>query len=307
MSTNNSKISLYKIRTAGEVIGDTFAFVSNNFKVLFKYVIYLLLPLCLLLAFAFNGYMSATSSLSSMSENSANVDMSMVWGLLGQMGCYLLLALLAQMVLVSLVFAMIRHYENHELGLLGVRLSDLKPLLTFNLKRSLALIGVSLLLALLLVVVIGGLTLLIRAWAALMVLVIVLVLLGPLVLLTPIYLLEEQLSVWGAIRKALRLGMSTWGKVVGVILIVAIICGIIQAIFSLPWYVLVLAKMVVGMEGAAEGVFVGSVGYDILAYLAALLVTFASMLTYVVIYVCEAYLYGHAAEKHNQQTAAGNF
>lgn len=306
MSTNNSKISLYKIRTAGEVIGDTFAFVSNNFKVLFKYVIYLMLPLCLLLAFAFNGYMSAASSLSSLSENSANVDMSELWGMLGQMGCYILLSLLSQMVMVSLIFAIMRHYEASEQGLQGMRLSDLKPLLTFNMKRSLALIGVSLLLVLLLGVIIGAMAWLIRVWAVLMLLIIVLILMGPLVLLTPVYLMEEQLSVWGAIRKALSLGMATWGKVVGVIIVVAIICAIIQTIFSLPWYVLVLAKMVQGMEGAAEGVFTGSVGYDILAYLAALLMILSAMLTYVVIYVCEAYLYGHAAEKHNQLTA-GNF
>jgi len=300
MSTVISKIKLYKVRTAGEVIGDTFAFLTNNFVTLFKNVSYLLLPVCLLLAFAFSMYMDASSSIKSFVNSNGSYDQSQVIRLAGSMLFYVLMVIISQLMLGSLIFAMIKYDDQNEQGLHGVRLSMLMPLFKKNIKRMLVLIGVSILLA----VVFGGLSvalaLVIGLWSMLLMLVVTLILIGPLVLLTPIYILEENISVWSAIKKALQLGMSTWGKIVGVMIVMSAICIIIQGIFMLPWCVLFLAKMVMGMEGGTDDLYVNSLSYSIWTYLSAILVSFSYVMIYMVLYVCEAYLYGHAVEKNNE-------
>ena len=300
MSTVISKIKLYKVRTAGEVIGDTFAFLSNNFATLFKNVSCLMLPVCLLLAFAFSLYMDASSSINSFIGSNGSYDLSQVTRLVGRMSFYILMLIISQWVLGSLIFAMIKYDDQNEQGLHGVRLSALMPLFKKNIKRMLVLIGVSILLA----VVFGGLTvalaLVIGLWSILLLLVITLILTGPLVLLTPVYLLEENISVWSAIKKALQLGMNTWGKIVGVIIVMTVICIIVQGIFTLPWCILYLAKTLMAMDGGTEDLFVNSLSYSILTYLSAVLVSFSYVMIYMVYYVCEAYLYGHAVEKNNE-------
>ena len=299
MSTVISKIKLYKVRTAGEVIGDTFAFVTNNFQALFKNIASLLLPVCLIQAWAFSLYVDACLSINSLVDSNGNFDLSQAMGLFGSMSFYILITIISQLILASLMFAIIKYDEQSELGLRGVRLSALMPLFKKNMKRMLVLTGVSILLAVLLGGLAVALSLVIGLWSMLLMFVITLILIGPLVLLTPVYVIEENISVWAAIKKALRLGMNTWGKIVGVIIVMSVICIIIQGIFTLPWCVLFLAKTLMAMDGGAEDLFVNSVSYSILSYFAAVLLSFSYVLIYMVLYVCEAYLYGHAVEKNN--------
>ena len=299
MSTVISKIKLYKVRTAGEVIGDTFAFVTNNFQALFKNIASLLLPVCLIQAWAFSLYVDACLSINSLVDSNGNFDLSQAMGLFGSMSFYILITIISQLILASLMFAIIKYDEQSELGLRGVRLSALMPLFKKNMKRMLVLTGVSILLAVLLGGLSVALSLVIGLWSMLLMFVITLILIGPLVLLTPVYVIEENISVWAAIKKALRLGMNTWGKIVGVIIVMSVICIIIQGIFTLPWCVLFLAKTLMAMDGGAEDLFVNSVSYSILSYFAAVLLSFSYVLIYMVLYVCEAYLYGHAVEKNN--------
>jgi len=304
-STNITKITLYKMRTAGEVISDTFGFITSHFQMLLKNILLLLLPLCLLQALVFMLYVDALASITSLT------DINDQWGLLLQWGAifvaFLLIALLSQLLLASLVFAVIQRAEQSDQGLLGVRLANLKPMLNRNMKCMLALVGIGIVLGLLLVGLMGALFMLIGAWSGVVLMLVIVLLLSPLTLLTPVYVLEEHISLWQAVKKALRLGMSIWGKVVGVVLVVYIICSIGQTIFSLPWYILFVAKAMMLFGGDAADLFVDSWIYLLLTYLAALLLIFAGMMVNAVLYVCQAYLYGHAVEKDNQQNAASDY
>ena len=77
MEFKTKKIALYKVRNFSEKFDDTFAFVRENWKVIFKYLTYLILPVCLLQAIALNGYMDTAFNMSSVSSGKAS-DMTSV-------------------------------------------------------------------------------------------------------------------------------------------------------------------------------------------------------------------------------------
>lgn len=65
MESQKAKIVLYAKRTFGEKMNASFDFIKENWKPLFKFTTYILLPLCLVQALSLNGLMGSTMSLSS--------------------------------------------------------------------------------------------------------------------------------------------------------------------------------------------------------------------------------------------------
>ena len=65
MESQKAKIVLYAKRTFGEKMNASFDFIKENWKPLFKFTTYLLLPLCLVQALSLNSLMGSTMSLTS--------------------------------------------------------------------------------------------------------------------------------------------------------------------------------------------------------------------------------------------------
>ena len=302
---NRPLIPLYKVRKFGEKISDTFSFVSENIRPLFKFITYLLLPLCLFQALAFNGlmgqYFSALGNMASGgSTNDADVLSSMrLEGMAGYFLGSVFFYTIGTLLLVSLVYAMMYLYEHREGRLTDITFNEVRGLLIHNIKRFIYLILVGLL--------IGAIFI---AWVVLMAAaspylffvsyVVGLVVLVPLMLAAPIYLFE-RVNVLEAYFKAFRLGFKTWGGVFAVFIVLSLIVGILQMITTLPWEIAMIFKNMLGTD-EADMAFTSTVGYSFLTYILGVIQCYGAYLVYAIIFIGIAYQYGHASEKIDRVT-----
>ena len=238
-------IPLYKVRRFGEKISDTFAFIGENIRPLFKYITYLLLPLCLFQALAFNGLMSNYfSTIGNIAGGKLDNDnMFFSDGMQGMLGNFILTMLfytVGSLILISLVYALMYLYEHREGRLSDITFSEIRSLLTRNIKRGVVLILVGFVIVLLFF-----------AWVFLMATaspylfvvayIVGLVLIIPMSLAAPIYLFEH-VNVLEAYLKAIRLGFKTFGGVLAVVIVLSLIVGILQMITTLPWEIAMIFK-----------------------------------------------------------------
>ena len=146
------RIPLYKVRQFGEKINDTFSFVSENFKPLFKYVTYFMLPLALLMALAMNGYMDGVLQ---TARNPDAMSADAIANFAVGYGGIILLSLLMGIILPALIYAMMRIYSERENGLKNLTWQELKPTMMHLLKRNTKLMLAFLFFGLLLFAVFG--------------------------------------------------------------------------------------------------------------------------------------------------------
>ena len=62
MESQKPKVAMYVKRPFGEKLNASFDFIKENWKQLFKYSTYLILPICLIQAANFSGFSSASVS-----------------------------------------------------------------------------------------------------------------------------------------------------------------------------------------------------------------------------------------------------
>ena len=126
----------------------------------------------------------------------------------------------------------------------------------------------------------------------------------PLMLFTPAYLLED-IPLLSALSKSLRLGFSTWWGTFALMLVLGFIVSFLQGIFSIPYYIMVVVKTILGMQGNGSEFF-DSVGYSFTVYLFGVLQSYATFLLMTIVFVGLALQYGHAAEKIDHVTMEDN-
>ena len=283
------KIPLYKVRQFGEKISDTFAFVSENLKPLLKYITYFMLPVALLMGLAMNGYLNSVLHLAAIGDE---MSPETLVELASSFGGVMVALLVGYPLLSAVVYGLMRVYGERENRLRGLMWAEFKPVFMPALKRSFKLLGFALLLGLLVSAVAGALVFVLGT--ALRVLV-------PISLMTPIYLFEDEITLMGALKKAMRLGFRTWGGIFAVMFVLGLIVGIVSGIISLPWSIALGAQAAFGMEEDAES-FVGTTGFGFIVFLLSVLQSFVSFLCYAVPTIGLAYQYGHAAEKIDHVT-----
>ena len=299
MDFTTKKIALYKVRNFSEKFDDTFALVRENWKVLFKYLTYLLLPVCLFQAVALDGYMDHAFNMSSVGNKSS--DLSGVLQSLGwSYGGIILCSLIGTMLLVSVVYGLMSIYDRSDNRLVGLTGNDFKPVLLKNLKRSGLAFVFFIVLMILFVVLSAILIYLFTPLVALLILIAVMVITIPLMLFMPTYLMED-ISLTAAFSKSLRLGFSTWWSTFALIIVLGFIVSFIQGVFAIPYYILVVVKTILGQTGNSSEIF-DSVGYSFAVYLFAVLQSFATYLLTSILAVGVALQYGHASEKLDHVT-----
>lgn len=288
------KIELYKVRSFSDKVNDTFTFLSENFKVLLKYLTYFLLPLSLLQAVALNGYMGGAMSMSA--NPGADLDFNDMGSLFTSLGGYMLLYMVGALLMVSVVYALMRLYQRRENRLCDLTWEELKPELSFVARRSLKLtlfgilVGAVLMALMVLPLVSGYLLLAFFVWMVMFVVAI------PMMLFYPVYLFEDKSTLLGAFRKSYHLGFPTWGGILGIMLLLGFIASMVQGMVSIPWYIAIFFKMFLGAQGTEDS-FVNSVGYSFLVYLFSVIQTYGAFLAYSITFIGLAIQYGHASEK----------
>ena len=157
MEAQKPKIALYVQRSFGEKLTATFDFIKENWKPLMKFTTYLMLPLCLLQGLSLNGLMSGTMALGDMTGGSfdSSVVGASIMALVTYYSLYAVLYLLGTVMLTSLVYALVRTYNEREECLEGVTLGMLKPLLFRNVRRVFLIMIIGVLLVLFVGLIVG--------------------------------------------------------------------------------------------------------------------------------------------------------
>lgn len=297
-------IPLYKVRSFGEKISDTFSFISENFRTLLKYITYFFLPLCLFQALAFNGLLGDYfSAVSQIMGKGGDVGNDMPFSSMSSLIAYALASVIFYTVgsalLFSLLYTLMRLYEQRDNRLRDVLFNEMWPLMTRNMKRAVVLILSGILLGVVLIAIVV-LMALVTPVLAVVGYILVLVVLLPCSLAAPVYLFEE-LNVIDAFVKAFRLGFKTWGGIFGVMIVLTLIASVLQMITMLPWEFAMIFKGFFSLQNAEEG-FTSSVGYSFLTYILGVIQCFGAYLTYTILFVGIAYQYGHACEKIDHVT-----
>lgn len=295
MESQNPKVAMYVKRSFGEKLNASFDFIKESWKPLLKFTTYLILPICLIQAMSLNGLMGGALDLSHMTEAgvvpTGFADLGVMF--LVNYAAYFFLYIIGTVLLTSMVYAVMRTYNESEDRLQGITLGALKALLLYNIKRLFILTLVGVLLMLLALMVVGFL-----AGATLFSLILTIPLLiacsVPLALLAPIYVFEN-ISIMEAIKKTFRLGFATWGGILLISFIMGIIASVLQGVTMTPWYIATLVKYFFAMSDTGDATTV-SAGYSFLLYLLAIVQTFGAYLSAIFSMIGIAYQYGHATE-----------
>lgn len=295
MKTEKPLIKLYRIRTFGEKLSDTFDFIGENFRTMLKYITYLILPVALVQTFCMNNFMTGyMSSISMMTSGIGGPDIARMLPWLTSMGSYLLVQYVALILLYALVYTMMQLYERRPERLQGVTFAELRPSVTKMCLRELVLLFTSILLFTVIVLIVA-LMIIISPLLILPAILLALIALPLIVLVHPIYLFEDT-GIVSAYAKSIRLGWKTWAGVVGVIIVLYIISSILSGLVSTPWYIMVMVKNVFTAQGDTAG-FVSSFGYTAIQYLLGVVSSFCSSCVMALMAIGTAYQYGHACDK----------
>lgn len=191
----------------------SFDFIKENWKPILTYFTYLLLPLCLIQGLALNGLMKDTTTMAALGVLQAQGLAGSVYGqgLLSSLSYWgmAVVSLMVSLLYTSLVFALLKLYNDREERLQGITLSHLKPLLLHHVKR-LVFLGFSFFLVVFVWVILMALLLVLTPYTLFLTLPLLIALSVPLAMALPVYLFEP-LSLWAAYKKAFRLGFATWG------------------------------------------------------------------------------------------------
>ena len=292
MTSEKSLIKLYRTRTFGEKISDTFDFVRENWRILLKFITYLLLPVALVQTFCSNNFMSGyMQTFAMIGSGSPDLNEMLPW--LSSLALMTLTMYVGIILLTALVYTMMQEYEQRP-GLQGITFADLKSGILSKIGRQVILLITSIVLYAV-IIMIAALMIAISPVLILPAILIAVIALPLFVLVLPIYLFEKT-GLISAYAKSIRLGWKTWAGVVGVVVVLYIVVAILQGIISTPWYLMLTVKNVLSTTGNSAG-FVSSFSYTAIQYLLGVISSFVGSCLMSLIYIGIAYQYGHACDK----------
>ena len=300
MQETNKRIPLYKVRDFGEKISVTFDFLRQNWRLWLQLSFYLLLPLSLVQALAQNTMLTGFVEGGILADSMGDMMPSELQdgaGLLISYVFVVLFAVVGSIIVTSMIFSMIRYDREQRGGLNGVTLGDLKGLLLRCMGRAVMLtliLSVASILYLVVIMICASISL----WITFFGVVALLVVAIALCLALPVYLFEDDTTVFGAIGRGFILGWLTWGGTFLLLLVVGLIASMVQGVISLPWYIGFIVKTIFTVNNAADGGGT-SIWFTFVLYILAVIQCFGSYLTASFSAVALAYQYGNAAEQRD--------
>jgi len=234
------KIEFYKNRNLGERFSASAEFIRQNWKVMYKIILMVAIPLALLQGYYQQHFMSAY--LGGISRILSGGDASMMSELYTSSGLwiFLLISLLSALVLSAMSGAILSRYEE---GLLNktTTLSDLGDKIVSNMGKlfmiglAMILIGIVAIIALVLIIVaMAQISTFLSVLVALVAVVAVFAIVPALCLLR-FPALFQGASTMESIKKGVRLGFKSWGTTMLMIIIIAVASYVILLIFKLPF------------------------------------------------------------------------
>ena len=124
MNPEKPLIKLYRTRTFGEKMSDTFDFVRENWRPMLKYITYLLLPVALVSTVAMDNFMTSQMSLTS-TIGQGDMDAVLPWLL--SMGVTMLFYFVDIVLGNALTYTMMQLYEQRQERLQGITFAELSP------------------------------------------------------------------------------------------------------------------------------------------------------------------------------------
>lgn len=291
------KNSLYQVRDFGEKFNATFDFFKHNWKVIFRFSLYVLLPLSLLQTVGMDEYYS--NAFASAVETSTSDPMTT----LSQMGPMLslitLVSFVATAAVFSLAYGLLKYYYKGGSveGLSFKAFWQEAQGRCFKRMCLLMLFGV---LLTFLVCLIIGLLAAVSLYTLFITIPAFFVFALPLTLWAPIYLLEEDTRLIGALGKSYRYGLKTWGSLFVLALVMTIIIYMASSLLQMPGIIMIAIKMLVFPQ--VQGF--GSIAYTFITFIVMTAGSFFSWIAMMPYLIAFAYHYGSAAEKIDNVTAA---
>ena len=308
MDIQNPKIEFYKTRRVSEILGDTFAFLRQDWRVQLKYFCYLALPASIILGFFYSRFMTFyvdALGLPTQSEDFSSLISFVVTALLGCVGL-----IVAAIILYAITFALIRLYRQRDNGLEALDNEQFVPTFKSCLRRAGWLVLNSIWLSFVIISIFGCVVLVLLSMlqmlgavtflAFLLFYFVFLGLLLPLALLTPTYMMEE-IPYLKAVRQAYRYGMHLWGTLFVTLFVMGLLMYVVQIVFMMPFYISVFLKTFLLGEGESDG----SLALTLFGYASSVLLCFGILLSSYVITVATTIFYGHASDKIDGKGVAG--
>lgn len=294
MEQQSTKIKFYVRRTFGEKLNATFDFIKQNWKPLFKYTTYFILPICLIQAFFLNksmGWMTAIFA--------ATTD---IYGMDGYNQTYyflgIFLNIIGSTVLVSPVYAIMQLYNNTPGRLENITFNDLKPYVFHNMGRYLLSMIVVVIFGIIFGAIFVALAVSLQLmWFVLLLYIVMLIVYIPLSLIVPI-MIFERISLGKAFVKSFKLGFPTWGGIFGVWFVMGILYSILAGVVMIPFMVVYLVNYFMGISDTTL-IAETSTFYSIGMYLLGILSIYGAYLFMILPVIGIAYQYAHANEKLN--------
>jgi len=282
---------LYRERTLSDKLNDTFGFIRDNWQVMLKFCIYLVLPLCMVTAVFTNGSLDAELFKSAGTES--------IWQSSAVERLSQLFSSITSAIVVAMVYAFVQLYMKRENGLENLQMSELKDPLLNNIGKSIIL-GIVLAVGLVIVMVLYFLLvffLFSSSWGLIALsFILMFALLLPVMLAQPVYLMEDNIGAIESIKKGFRLGWHTWGSFALLLFVLAIICSLLGLMVFIPRIgVLVYDSLVAESQGV--DVASPSLLVSFVHYLLTVLLLFGSDVVSIVFWLGIIFHYGHAAEK----------
>ena len=295
-----AKIELYRTRSFSEKLSATFDYLSENGRLLLKFLLYLILPVCMVQALGMNTFMEYT--LKGAVGEDVYAGSGELFSLIAGYSVFMLMTCIGSLLCSSLSYGLMRLYNERDERLEGITLGSFRPYLLRGIKRSFILglivtVFVSLFIAVFILLSVaagsdsGIAVFLVLCFIALVVCFI------PLSLSLPAYIVED-ITVMQALSKSLRLGFKTWGGIFAVVFVLYIVVSVISGMSAMPWYIMMIARSILIVSDTAEGAgIVTSSVYVIIMYLLAVVQAFGMYVGYILMYTGIGIQYGHAADK----------
>ena len=275
--TIDNRVLLYQVRSASECMNAAFDFIRQNWKVLLRYSLYVLLPVCVLQTV---GLISIVDSALSQIGEFPMTDFVTIF-VLGTVGFVLLNAFL---------WSMVKLYHDRPDGLASITGKDYRRQFWPMLKR-MAIATLPILLILVPALALSTVLLMFVPFAFFIYMLVAL----PILLIAPIYALEQS-TVFNAVGRAFKLGFRQFGTLMLMAITLIILVYVLQGVVMLPWALLIALKsMLLGTSNGSPA-FLAVLGNSLFNIFSVLL-CYVTYISIAVVLISGAYLYGAAVQQ----------
>ncbi|RRD02923.1 hypothetical protein [Prevotella sp. OH937_COT-195] len=290
------KIPFYKERTIGERMTAALDFLRDNWVVMFRSAIYMLLPLSIVQSVAINSFFGNYINLFLVGVDSMGVgnELGIILRLLRSYGIIIVCLFIGSIILQAFAFTMVQEYNEREEGIEGVTLGMVWNRMWHNMKRVMK----STMLMMVAVIIFGAFSLLNPIGLILFIPVIVAMSVS--MQMFPCIYSFEDINIKNAALRSIRLGFGTWGGLFIINLVVGFVMNIIEQVVAVPWSIaLALVSIFTYIDETPQWIMVT---VRVLSFLFGVLMMFVTYIAMIIQPLATAYHYAHATERKDSIT-----